>query len=93
MKIQLSSLDVGQNLFIGGPVDWGFSGDQHEQDDSQAPDVAAFVIGPLEDLRRHVVGCAYEQSLAFFLDDFFPEVLFPFEAESEIDEHDVEALG
>lgn len=85
MKIQFSSFDVGQDLFIGAPVDWGLSSDQHEQDYPQTPDIAAFVIGSLEDLGRHVVSCAHKQPLPFFLGDFLPEILFPFEAESEID--------
>ena len=74
------------------PINWGFSGCQHEQDNAQRPNIASLIVRFAKNLRRYVVSCAHYLSSGFAGLNLGFGVILPLEAEPEIDEHEVKAL-
>ena len=81
--VHFDVLHDGRVIF---PVEGRGAGHQHEQNDSQRPDIAFLAVRLGQYLRRYVVGSAHDFSF-LFLCHFCLHVLLPFEGQSEVDEH------
>ena len=92
MEVELARLDVFEDIVVVHPVDRGLPRHQHEEDNSQGPDVAPLVVAAGEYFGGHVVGSAHQHARLLLPEELLPEVLLPPEGQPEVYQHQVQLL-